>query len=62
MNKFEYTYIKAYYGELSSIKLTTSLKSEFNELGKQGWELIGVFSSVAWFKRRIMEVKPHEKG
>jgi len=26
---------------------------KFNEFGAQGWELIGVFDSVVWFKRKI---------
>ena len=33
-------------------KLHESILREVNELGEQGWELVGVDESVFWFKRK----------
>ena len=52
-DKWEYNWIQAYYGNLSSINKMNGFLHKFDTMGKQGWELVGVFSDVAWFKRKL---------
>ncbi len=53
MDKWAYCWVFIYIGELTTAKKMNKVEEKFNKLGAEGWELVGIFDSHAWFKRKI---------